>query len=134
MSVTELEHGLSNFRKPRGVVHSSITHLGNRLKDLEATPDGPGIGDCARQLVTKLESLDKDFRALHFKIVDLIDAPDTEQLNIEQDTLDGHDDDITSISLCLQHLIVNPLNVNGKNSSTCVATSHRICTVYICTV
>lgn len=55
---------------------------------------------------------------MHLEVVDFIDADDTEQLEMEQDTLDGHDDDITSISLRLQQLIV-------AASSPIVATSGK---------
>lgn len=96
---------LSTLRKRRGVIRGSITRLGKRLRELEATPTGPEVGDGARQSATKLETLDKDYKSLHFDVVDLIDDEEMEELEKEQEVLDKHDDDVASIALRLQQLI-----------------------------
>ena len=83
---------LSKLKKRRGVVRASNTRLGNRLKDMEAAPDAAGVGDRAKQLTSQLEALDKDFKSLHFDVVDLIDSGATADLEKEQDILDSHDD------------------------------------------
>lgn len=93
----------ATLRKRRGVVRASITSLGNRLKDLEATPGATGVGDHAKQLATKLKSLDADFKVIHLQIVDLIE--EEEALSREQDTLDGHDDRVSRLTVRLQQLM-----------------------------
>ena len=112
---------LPTLRKRRGVVRDSITRLANRLRDLEATPTGPGVGDSARQSATKLETLDKEFKSLHFEIVDLIDDKEVGELNKEQEVLDRHDDDSEAISIHHQQLITkygNPTDTTGVRKSS----------------
>ena len=92
----------ATLRKRRGVVRASITRLGTRLKELEETSDQPRTPDHARQLLTKLQSLDEDFKKHHFELIDIIDGD--EDLEREQ-SIDKHDDDITSLSICLQILL-----------------------------
>ena len=114
----------SNLRKRRGVVRASITRLGNRLKELEGSPDLPNIAEHAQQLTSKLESLDSEFRVHHLQLIDLIDDDPT--LEKEQDTLDKLDDDVTSLSVRLSQLIVRgraaqsatPTSGDGKASAS----------------
>ena len=120
MSNEDAGRALSNLRKRRAVVRVSITKLGNRLRDLEESPKEQGVSDRARQLAAKLDTLDADFKTLHFQIVDLIDerAP---ELDTEQDTLDKHDDDVTGLSVRVQQLITNcsiPDTVSGRKSAS----------------
>ena len=112
---------LPTLRKRRGVVQGSITRLANTLKDLEATPIGPGVGDSARQSATKLETLDKEFKSLYFEIVDLINDKEVGELNKEQEVLDRHDDDIEAIAIRHQQLITkygNPTDTTGARKSS----------------
>ena len=55
-------HVVSTLRKRRGVIRGSITRLGYRLKELEGTADQPPTHDHTRQLDTKLEALDSEFK------------------------------------------------------------------------
>lgn len=84
----------ANLRKRRGVVRSSITRLGDRVSELEETPDQPRTPDRARQLLTKLQTLDSDFRTVHLELIDLIDEANTDALDAEQERLDKLDDDV----------------------------------------
>lgn len=95
---------LSSLRKKRGIVKRFITRLVNTLKTLEVNPKAPGVTDQAKQLVTKLEGFDKDFRSIHYGIVDLFEE-DSEDLEKEHEVLDKHEDDVTATSLRLQKLI-----------------------------
>ena len=92
-----------DLRKRRGVVRASVTRLDTRLKTLEATPDAPGVSDRAKQLAAKLDGLEADFKINHFQLIDLIDNED--ELEQEQEILDGHDDDIASLTVRLQQLV-----------------------------
>ena len=94
---------LSSLKRKRGVVKRSITRLLNNLKTLETTRDAASVVDQAKQAMTKLESLDKDYRSVHYEIVDqLEEGPD---LDREHEVLDQHEDDVTDASLRLQRLI-----------------------------
>lgn len=95
---------LSSLRKKRGIVKRSITRSANTLKSLEASPTVPGVVEQATQLVTKLDGFDKDFRSIHYEIVDLVEE-DSEDLEKEHEGLDKHEDDVTAMSLRLRKLI-----------------------------
>ena len=96
-------HAISNQREKRGIVCASITRLGSRLKELEDKADQPTTRDLAQCMATRLETLDSDYKAHHFSLIDLIDGEDT--LRSEQETLDGHDNDITALDAHIQQLI-----------------------------
>ena len=93
-------HAPSNLWNRWGVVRTSITKLGKRLRDLEGTPNEPGVSDRSRQLPAKLDILGVEFKTLHLQIVDLIDE-EAAELEAEQDMLNRHDDDITGLSVRL---------------------------------
>lgn len=59
----------ANLRKRRGVVRASVTRLAGRITELEGTSDQPRNADHARQLLTKLQTLDADYRAVHLQII-----------------------------------------------------------------
>jgi len=56
-------------------------------------------------LLTKLQTLDSDFRRIHLELVDLIDEEDTEALDAEQGAIDKLDDDVSSLTVRLQALV-----------------------------
>ena len=89
-------------------VRASVTKLGIRLRELEGTAEQPDIPDHAKQLITKLEGLDSDFKSHHFEVIDLINAEDEEALSREQDICDKQDDDVTSLMVCLRLLASKP--------------------------
>ena len=86
------------------MVKRSITKLAGQLRDLEASRDDPSKTDRAKQLLGKLEGLDKEFRAAHLDVMGLIDE-DTPEMEKEDEVLDKHEDDITAMNLHLQTLI-----------------------------
>ena len=91
----EEARALSNLRKKRGTAKSSVTRIGNRLRELEADPGAAGAPDRAKQLLRKLDDADSDFKALHFQVLDSIDENDDEALEKEQDILDKHEDAVS---------------------------------------
>ena len=97
----------ANLRKRRGVVRRSITRLGDRVSELEATADQPRTPDRARQLLTKLQTLNSDFRTVHLELIDLIDEANTDALDTEQERLDKLDDDVSGLTVRLEALM-NP--------------------------
>lgn len=93
------------MKKRRGAVCGSVTRLGSRVKELEATAGEPDTPDHARQLVTRLEKLDSEFKSHHYQLIDLIDFADEEALEQEQEVLDQFDDSVTALTVALQQLI-----------------------------
>ncbi len=100
----------SNLRKRRGVLRASITRLGGRLTELEGTVDQPRTADHAKQLLNKLQSIESDFKKLHFELIDLIDEEDEDAMETEQGVIDKFDDDVSDITIRLEVLMtVTPL-------------------------
>ena len=64
---------LTGARKKRDIPNSSITRLSNRITDLEANPGVPGTNEWARQWLTKLDTLDSEFKTFHFEVIDTVD-------------------------------------------------------------
>ena len=75
---------LSNLHKKRGVPRSSITRLGNRLRELKSDPEVAGISNHAKELLVMLDEADSDFKSLHYQVLDLIDESDDVALRKEQ--------------------------------------------------
>ena len=96
----ETARALSSLKRRRGVVRASLTRLGTRLARLEADPAAPGVGDGAKQLLAKLESLDKEFQSLHLGIIDLVEDPDA-----EDGALGVHEDEVAELALRVQRLV-----------------------------
>ena len=94
----------ANLRKRRGTARGSIARLSGRVTELEATPDQPRTSDRAQQLLTKLQTLESDYRTLNLQIVDLIAEEDTESLDAEQTLIDTLDDDVSDLTSRLEAL------------------------------
>ena len=94
---------LTAQHRRRGVVPASVTRLRTCLDELERFADQPNRLDSAKQMLSKLESLDSEFRKQHFATVDLVEGE--EALAAEQAVLDSHDDDVAQLSLRLQRVI-----------------------------
>ena len=77
----------------------SITRLTDRVSELKETTDQPRTPNHARQLLTKLQTLDSEFRTIHFQLIDLIDEANTEGLDAEQGRLDKLDDDVAGLTV-----------------------------------
>ena len=83
----------------------SITKLSDKVAELETLTSNPDTLTIAQSLVGRLKDLNTDFKTHDLAIVDLID--DEEELSMEQDALDHHDDKIVEIEAHLQRLISN---------------------------
>ena len=79
---------VANLCKRRGGLRASITRLSGKITELERTLDQPRTADHARQLLSRLQTVDADYRALHLQIIDLIDEDDERALNDEQGRID----------------------------------------------
>lgn len=67
----------------------------NTLKTIEATPDAPGTADQAKRFITKAKGLDKDFRSVHYEIINLLEEG-FGNLEKEREVLDKHEDDLSA--------------------------------------
>ena len=116
----EEARALSNLRKKRGTAKSSVTRIGNRLRELEADPGAADAPDRAKQLLRKLDDADSDFKALHFQVLDSIDDnDDVEALEKEQDILDKHEDAVSEYILRIQNIInVTPASAAIAEAAT----------------
>ena len=92
------ERNLTTLRRRRGVVKRSLTNLYNQLRELEASTDETTKCDRAKQLMMKLEALDKDFSAAHLDVIDLVDE-EASDLEKEHEVMDKHEEDVTAASL-----------------------------------
>ena len=93
---------LSNLHKKQGVPRSTVTRLGNRLRELESDPEVAGVSDHAKQLLVKLDEADSYFKSLHYQVLDLMDESNDEALKKEQDILDQHEDAVAALILRIQ--------------------------------
>ena len=98
---------ISVRRRRRGVVKASLTRLKTRLTELEAKVREPSTLSHAHKLSPKLESLDAEFKAHHYAIVDMLADDDNLEDNLakEQDELDQHDNNIAELSVRLEELV-----------------------------
>lgn len=117
MATEEAQAALSNSRKGRGVVRSSLTRIETRVTELEAKGElSPGDRLTAQALAGRLERLDSDFKTYHFAIVDLVDDPST-----EQEVIDDHDDKLADLTVRIGQLTARdpdpPVPVAGNTHS-----------------
>ena len=91
---------ISNLHKRRGVVRGSISQLATCLRELEKITDQPRTADHTSQLLAKFESLDGEFKAIHFEIINLLD--ESEDLEKEQTVLDKHDN-VSTLTFTCKH-------------------------------
>ncbi len=90
MSRNETLRAISNMRKRRGVIRSSLTKLITKVRDLEDS-ESPLKRDRA---LIKLDSLEGEFRTLHFQFLD-----------DEEELLDQTEEDIATMRLQLSQII-----------------------------
>lgn len=113
--MADQEQQLSTARKWRETAKASITRLRTRAEEAERA----GNTEIAKHLLTKLDSLDTEFRKHHFTVVELIDSEDT--LATEQANLDTHDDWISDLNILLQR-VVNASAPSINNSTLKIST------------
>ena len=95
---------LAALKRRRGAIKACITKLTTKIVELEAKEPNPSILTHAQQLSKRLENLDSDYKTRHFAVIDVLE--EEEQLEVEQGTLDRHDDEVSDLSLRLQALMV----------------------------
>ena len=89
---------ISTHERRRGVAQASINRLEARLTTLEGATDRPTTQGAAKQLLSKLETLDAEYKTHHLAIVDLTDESGQED---QQRHLDEHDDLVSELTLQL---------------------------------
>ncbi len=94
---------LATLKRRRGTAKASITKLRTKLTELEGADRDASFATYAQQYLKRLETLDANFKTHHLAIMDVIE--DEEQLGAEQEALDQHDEDTTTLSVRLQVLL-----------------------------
>ena len=69
-----------NIRRKRGVDCASITKLSSRLAELGEMSNRESANYHAQRLSTRLNTLDSEFKSLHFELVNVIDDGDNETM------------------------------------------------------
>ena len=95
--------------KRRGTAKARLTKRITRVTELESADPDPSTTSQAQQYV-QLETLDASFKTHHFAIMDVLE--DEEQLEVEQEALDKHNDDVMELSLRLQALSVPAVTIS----------------------
>ena len=72
-----------------------MTCLAMKLRDLKEMTDQPTTPDLVQAMTQKLNTLNAEFRKYHYELIHLID--DEEALAKEQETLDSHDDNVSTL-------------------------------------
>ncbi len=98
---------------------ASITHLAQRLKDLEARPSEPNIEAMAQQMLKNIEILNSDFKTQHLALIDLLDNEGS--LEGEQEALDEHDELVTMLVVRI------PLLLRQAQPSTLARSRPDVC-------
>ena len=94
---------LAFHKKRRGVIKASLTKLKTKLTDLEGDTTIPTLMESARNLADKLDTLRQDFKTHQLAIMDQTNKEDA--LADEQQVPDDNDDQVSELSVCIQHLI-----------------------------
>ena len=127
---------LTGARKKRDIPNGSITRLSNRITDLEANPDVPGTNEWARQWLTKLDTLDSEFKTFHFEVIDTVDDQSGCWVAWKRTSrTQQHDDEVATLMFHIQHLITYTSSVptftpDTHNSDLEKATNRRGCLDY----
>jgi hypothetical protein len=83
---------MESLRKKRSHIKGLITRQGNRLRELEALEPNAENLQSAKSLQKKLESLDLEFKQIHYGILDHIEENDEDGLKHEQEAFMAHDE------------------------------------------
>ena len=126
MSHTELTTAV--LRRRRGVTKASTTKLSTRLSELEAKVEDPATLSHAQKLLTKLESLDSEFKRQHLMVIDSIPEDDQldDNLTKEQDELDEHDIIVDHDCVCMSVSLPVSVCMTGRCTVHFVSCSHRL--------
>ena len=113
MSVSETARAVGNLKKRRGAIRQSLTKLQTKTSELELS-EAPLKRERAQQALTKLDSLEKEFRSIHFQLIDLLD--DEEDLLTQQEALDQADDDTADLKVRLTELTKSATPTTGTTA------------------
>lgn len=94
----------ANLKKRRGSQRGSVTRLMTCVGELEGLAGQPSTADHAHQLLTKLRAHDEEFKNLHFQIIDSIAEENEEELEAEQEILNGFEDAVCDLTIRLEAL------------------------------
>ena len=101
MSGEEAARVIANIKKRRGVVRSSLTKLATKTGEIESS-ESALKRERAERAMTRLSSLEKEFRTLHYQLIDQLD--EEEDLLAQQEVLDQAEEDIATLGFRLSQL------------------------------
>lgn len=113
------------LKRQRGVIKRSVTNLVNSLRRLEANAEDPSSADEAKRLISKLDALDKEFRAAHLEVISALDD-DSPELEPQYEVMDKHEDDVAAASLRLQALLKPALSSADRDVSSVRPLSRKL--------
>lgn len=99
----DLEKTLASQRRKRGATKASITRLHTKIREIEANTDAPDAHARASQISEKLKELGSTFKTQHFAILEIIE--NDKESEKEQEVLDRHDDEMTSLTIAVDQLL-----------------------------
>ena len=113
---------IASTKKRRDIIRGSLDHLGKRLKEVESRVDLDPVSriESARQIKTKVEYLDSEFKTHHLKLIDLLESAD--DLVTEQGELNSHDDLVGSL-LSTSQCVINRLSTPTPAPTVALITS-----------
>ncbi len=107
---------ISALKRRRGTVKANITRLATKVAELKDKEPIPTIVTHAQQLSKRLDNLDSDYKTRQFAVLNVVE--DEDQLTMEQETLDQHDDDVADLSLRLMDLARSTALTPSLSSTT----------------
>ena len=105
-TVEIMSESITDLRRKRGNVRSSITRIRTRLRTLQEKEDKSDISNHARQMSQRLDTLSSKFKEIHYSIVAQLESED--ELTREQANLDETDDEVAQLLVEIEILAQPP--------------------------
>ena len=105
-TVEIMSESITDLRRKRGNVRSSITRIRTRLRTLQEKEDKSDIPNHARQMSQRLDTLSSKFKEIHYSIVAQLESED--ELTREQANLDETDDEVAQLLVEIEMLAQPP--------------------------
>ena len=94
-------------------MRASITRLAKTVRDLEDKTGDPKTLGLVQRTIKRLETLDQEFQEHHGNLIVLIE--EEHELAKEQEILDMHDEDTSTLAVELEHVMAACIQTPGPN-------------------
>ena len=108
-TVEIMSESITDLRRKRGNVRSSITRIRTRLRTLQEKEDKSDIPNHARQMSQRLDTLSSKFKEIHYSIVAQLESED--KLTREQANLDETDDEVAQLLVEIE-MLAQPFSIS----------------------